>query len=72
MNMKRISGGEITQKAITVFSPRGGDFSQADIKSQVSIIGDEFKAMKQSPWALEMFMVRVGNKGYKCSSSDQM
>ena len=42
--------------AITVFSPRG-DFSQADIKSQVSIIGDEFKAMKQSPWALEMFMV---------------
>lgn len=56
MNIKRISGGEITQKAITVFSPRG-DFSQADIKSQVSIIGDEFKAMKQSPWALEMFMV---------------
>lgn len=57
MNMKRISGGEITQKAITVFSPRGGDSSQADIKSQVSIIAAEFKGMRQSPWALEMFVV---------------
>lgn len=32
MNVKRISGGEITQKAITVFSPGGVNFSQADIK----------------------------------------
>lgn len=72
MNMKRISGGEITQKAITVFSPRGGDFSQADITSQVSIIGDEFKAMRQSPWALKCLRLVVGNKGFKCSSSDQM
>lgn len=58
LNVKRISGGEITQKAITVFFPPRSRFQPSRHKKyKVSVIAEEFKAKRQSTWALEMFVV---------------